>query len=86
MSSTYQPDHALTERQLAKAIVDEMGSDFEMVSVAVLGRRVVLHGMAPSYMAKAQAEARVRGAGYEEIDNRLRVVPGLDVFSPYPRT
>ena len=83
MSSTYHPQQIMTERQLAKAITAEMGGDFELVSVSLLGRRVMLHGTAPSYMAKARAEALVREAGYSEIDNRLRVVPGLDVYSPH---
>lgn len=81
MSSTYDRMQAMDERQLAKAVVAAMGVDFEFVSVALLGRRVLLHGTAPSYAAKARAEMYVREAGFPEVDNRLRVIPGLDPYS-----
>ncbi len=77
MSSVYKPNEALVERRLAHTVGLAMGVDFEFVSVAVLGQRVVLQGTAPSYVAKARATESVRQAGYGEIDNRLRVIPGL---------
>jgi hypothetical protein len=61
-------------------VVQCMGVDFELVNVAVLGKRVLIHGTAPSYAAKERAAQMLREAGYPEVDNRLRVVPGIPVW------
>jgi hypothetical protein len=58
-----------------------METDFELISVALAGRRVFIHGIAPSYVAKARAAEAVRMAGFAEVENCLRVVPGTPATS-----
>jgi osmotically-inducible protein OsmY len=77
LSSTYQPGQASIERRLAEIACEAAGVDFEHLNVSVLGRRVVLRGIAPSYMAKARAAESVRAAGFPDVENCLRVVPGM---------
>ncbi|HEY7268380.1 MAG TPA: hypothetical protein VH951_01010 [Dehalococcoidia bacterium] len=77
MSSLYHATDFQTERRLSLVVVNAMGVDFEEVSVSLVGRRVVVRGMAPSYIAKAKATESLRRAGYADIENCLRVVPGL---------
>lgn len=82
MSSLYHPSEAPVERQLTRAVAEVMGVDFDFVTVAVLGRRVVLQGSAPSYVAKARAANCVRQAGFSDVDNRLRVAPCMPAAGP----
>jgi hypothetical protein len=56
-----------------------MACDFEMAGVSVSGRRVSIQGIAPSYAAKERAAEALRLAGYGEIENRLRVAPGMAI-------
>jgi osmotically-inducible protein OsmY len=56
-----------------------MGADYETITVTLIGRKVRLAGTAPSYTAKARAAETLRDAGYTDVDNSLRVVPGLSV-------
>jgi hypothetical protein len=50
-----------------------------MAGVSVSGRRVSIQGIAPSYAAKERAAEALRLAGYGEIENRLRVAPGMAI-------
>jgi hypothetical protein len=79
LSSTHFTEKTSTERRLAALVVQAMDTDFELVSVALAGRKVCIHGTAPSYLAKARAADALRAAGYAEVENCLRVVPGLPV-------
>ena len=76
LSSTYFHEGASVERRLAGLIGQAMDTDFELISVSLVGRRVSIHGTAPSYASKARAAEAVRMAGFAEIENCLRVVPG----------
>ncbi len=78
MRSTHIPA-SYVERELAALACHAMGADFEAVSVTLVGEKVLLSGTAPSYTAKARAAETLRGAGYSDVDNCLRVVPGLSV-------
>ena len=77
MSSVYHGTDVLIERRLSLMVTDAMGVDFEAAYVSLLGRRAVLRGTAPSYIAKAKAAETLRSAGYPEVENWLRVMPGL---------
>jgi hypothetical protein len=77
-------EQAAVELKLAQAIAQVMGGGIETISVALLDRRVVISGTAPSYLAKARAEECVRQWGYHEVDNGLRVIPAVEVMDARP--
>jgi hypothetical protein len=77
MSSVYFGADIEDERRLSELVTQAMGVDFEAAYVSIIGRRAVLRGMAPSYIAKARATATLRSAGCTDIENCLRVTPGL---------
>lgn len=77
MSSTGE---ASVERELSRLVSRAMASDFEMVAITVVGRKVLVQGTAPSYAAKALATQSLRQAGFTEVENGLRVVPGMPVL------
>jgi hypothetical protein len=79
LSSTYNTQLAALERHLTNLVCKAMECDFEMVGVSVSGQLVRIQGVAPSYAAKARATTAVREAGYSQIENRLRVAPGIAI-------
>ena len=48
------------------------------ISLCVIDGCLTLDGMVPSYALKREAEEAAHTAGFAEVDNRLRVVPGLE--------
>jgi hypothetical protein len=79
VSSTYHSQIAALERKLTGLVCEAMGCDFETAAVSVAGRRATIQGIAPSYAAKERAAEVLREAGYGEIENRLRVAPGMAI-------
>lgn len=77
MTSTFQSGQVSIERSLAMLLADATGGGSEQLSVTVLGRKVILQGLAPTYAFKARANETLRLAGFTEVDNRLRVAPGV---------
>jgi len=52
------------------------GTESDLMSVSVMGDKIVLQGYVRSYEGKRQAEAAARQAGFLNVENCLRVVPG----------
>ena len=59
------------------------GTESDLMSVSVMGDKIVLQGYVRSYEGKRQAEAAARQAGFLNVENCLRVVPG-DAAPPSP--
>lgn len=68
---------ASLEDDLAAVLASSLGRLAGTLRVSVQGSKVMLRGMAPSYAEKARAESSLRSAGYNEVDNGVRVVPSI---------
>lgn len=77
MSSVHYSGEASVERDLARIIAEATGSDVEFLNVTLAGRKVIVQGTVCSYAAKARAAETLRLAGCTDVDNCLRVVPGV---------
>jgi osmotically-inducible protein OsmY len=69
------------EEDLNAVLASSLGSLAGCLRVSVQGSKVMLRGMAPSYAEKARAESSLRSAGYNEVDNGVRVVPSMTAIS-----
>ena len=77
MNNLDLPGPDLRLRSFAAALSDLVGADHDYINVAMAGRRMVLQGSVPSYSLKRRIEDAARSAGFGEIENGLRVAPGI---------
>ncbi len=71
---TARGDRELLLQQLLEA---EAGIDSELMTFSDAGDRLVLHGCIGSYALKVRAEKLAREAGFRDVENCLRVAPGV---------
>ncbi len=65
------------ELLLQQLLEAEPGVDTEVMGFSEAGGKVVLHGCVGSYALKVRAEKLARDAGFTNIENCLRVAPGV---------
>ncbi len=66
------------ERRLARFLA-EAGTEADLATFSVIGETLCMEGCVRSYSAKTALEKAARQAGFREVENCLRVVPGLAV-------
>ena len=77
MNSLELPGQDMRFQRLALSLAELIGPDHDYVNLALAGRRIVLQGSVPSYAMKCQIEDAAKLAGFAEIENGLRVAPGV---------
>lgn len=62
---------------LAPLLPADLGIDIDALQFSLLDDALVLSGAVNSYHQKVMVERAVRSAGFQRVENMLRVVPGL---------
>jgi hypothetical protein len=77
MNSLGLPGQDTRLAQLATSLAGLIGPDHDYVNLALAGKRIILQGSVPSYALKCEIEEAAKAAGFLEIENGLRVAPGV---------